>query len=273
MDTVASISLSALRSLVGTPRAPFVVDVRKPPAFDADPLMIASAVRRAHDAVAEWAGALPAGREVVVYCAHGHEVSQGAARALVALGVPARYLEGGIEDWKAASAPTIRKLADIGHGSIAATRWVTRERPKIDRVACPWLIRRFVDPLAAFDYVAPERVLDAARVNGAIPYDVPNVRFSHRGERCSFDAMLEDFALREPALDALAVIVRGADTAHLDLAPQAAGLLAVSLGLSRVHADDAAMLEAAMPVYDALYAWCRAQVSHGRGEPHRNYPS
>jgi rhodanese-related sulfurtransferase len=270
MDTVASISIPSLRSLLGTPRAPLVVDVRKPPAFDADPLMIASALRRSHDAVDEWAAGLPRGRDVVVYCVHGHEVSQGAARALAARGVSARYLEGGIEAWKAAGAPVMRKAPDIGHGSPAPTRWVTRERPKIDRVACPWLIRRFLDPLAAFDYVPPERVLDAARSTGAVPYDVPGVRFSHRGERCSFDAMLDDFALREPSLDALAVIVRGADTARLDLAPQAAGLLAVSLGLSRNFADDGDMLEAAMPVYDALYAWCR----EAQGEPHSwNYPS
>lgn len=270
MDTVASISVSSLRSLLGTPDAPLVVDVRKPPAFDADPLVIAAAIRRGHDTVAHWAAALPAGREVVVYCVHGHEVSQGAARALAGCGVNARYLEGGIEGWKAAGAPTVRKLPEIGHGSPVATRWVTRERPKIDRVACPWLVRRFVDPLAAFDYVPSVRVLDAARQRAAVPYDVPGVQFSHRGERCSFDAMLEDFQLREPALDALAVIVRGADTARLDLAPQAAGLLAVSLGLSRVYADDAAMLEAAMPVYDALYAWCR----EAQGEPHSwNYPS
>lgn len=270
MDTVASISLPALRSLIGTPRAPVVIDVRKPPAFDADPVMIASALRRAHDAVDQWAAALPRARDVVVYCVHGHEVSQGAARALAARGVPARYLEGGIEDWKAAGAPVVRRLPDIGHGSPAPTRWVTRERPKIDRVACPWLIRRFLDPHAEFDYVAPERVLDAARETGAVPYDVPGVRFSHRGERCSFDAMLEDFDLHDASLDALAVIVRGADTARLDLAPQAAGLLAVSLGLSRNFADDAAMLEAAMPVYDALYAWCR----EARDEPHSwNYPS
>jgi rhodanese-related sulfurtransferase len=270
MDTVASISVPTLRSLIGTPHAPLVVDVRKPPAFDADLAMIASALRCPHDAVAEWVAALPRGRDVVVYCVHGHEVSKGAARALAARGVPARYLEGGIEDWKSASAPVMRKAPDIGHGAGAATRWVTRERPKIDRVACPWLIRRFVDPLAAFDYVPPDEVLDAARATGAVPYDVPGVRFSHRGSRCSFDAMVEDFGLRDPALDALAIIVRGADTARLDLAPQAAGLLAVSLGLSRVHADDAAMLEAAMPVYDALYAWCR----EAQGEPHSwNYPS
>jgi rhodanese-related sulfurtransferase len=270
MDTVASISIPSLRSLLGTPRAPLVIDVRKPPAFDADPVMIASALRRAHDSVDAWAAALSRGRDVVVYCVHGHDVSQGAARALGVRGVPARYLEGGIEGWKAAGAPTMRKVQDIGHGAPAATRWVTRERPKIDRVACPWLVRRFLDPLAAFDYVPPERVIGAARETGAIPYDVPGVRFSHRGERCSFDAMIEDFGLRDPALNTLAVIVRGADTARLDLAPQAAGLLAVSLGLSRVHAEDAAMLEAAMPVYDALYAWCR----EAQGEAHSwNYPS
>jgi hypothetical protein len=167
----------------------------------------------------------------------------------------------------------VRKLSEIGHGSPAPTRWVTRERPKIDRVACPWLIRRFLDPLAAFDYVPADRVLGAAQDTGAVPYDVPGVRFSHRGERCSFDAMLDDFQLRDPALDALAVIVRGADTARLDLAPQAAGLLAVSRGLSRNFADDGEMLEAAMTVYDALYAWCRP-LGDGRGEPHgRNHPS
>ena len=270
MDTVASISVSTLRSLIGTPRAPLVVDVRKPPAFDADPVMIAAALRRPPDAVGAWAGALPAGRDVVVYCVHGHEVSQGAARALAAHGVTARYLEGGIEDWKSAGGPTVKKLAAIGHGAGTATRWATRARPKIDRIACPWLVRRFVDPLAAFDYVPPERVLDAARANAAVPYDVPGVQFTHRGSRCSFDAMIEDFGLRDPALDTLAVIVRGADTARPDLAPEAAGLLAVSLGLSRMHADDAAMLEAAMPVYDALYAWCR----EARGEPHSwNDPS
>jgi rhodanese-related sulfurtransferase len=264
VDTVAAIAPPALRTLIGTPRAPLVIDVRKPPAFVADPAMIASALRRPPDAVDDWAGALPRGRDVVVYCVHGHAVSQGAARALAAHGVTASYLEGGIEDWRSAGGPTVKKLAAIGHGAGAATRWVTRARPKIDRVACPWLVRRFVDPFATFDYVPPERVLDAAREAGAIPYDVPGVQFTHRGSRCSFDAMVEDFGLRDPALDTLAVIVRGADTAQLDLAPQAAGLLAVSLGLARNFADDHDMLEAAMPVYDALYAWCRA----AQGEPH-----
>jgi rhodanese-related sulfurtransferase len=269
MDTVASISVSALRTLLGTPRAPLVLDVRKEPAFAADPVMVASALRRPHDAVALWADALPPGRPVVAYCVHGHEVSWATAQALRARGFDARCLEGGIEAWRAADAPTVRKIPEAGHGTNARTRWVTRARPKIDRVACPWLVRRFIDPLAEFAYVPPDRVLESARETGAMPYDVPGVRFSHRGERCSFDAMIDDFALHDAALEALAAIVRGADTARLDLAPQAAGLLAVSLGLSRNFADDAAMLEAAMPVYDALYAWCR----EARDEPHsRNQP-
>lgn len=271
MDTaLPSITVPELFARRRSGAAPLVIDVRKNERFREAPDLVRGALRRDPLRVADWAKTLPASASAVVYCVHGHEVSQGVARALAARGVSARYLQGGIEDWKAAGAPTVRKLAEIGHWSTAATRWVTRERPKIDRVACPWLVRRFVDPLAAFDYVPPERVLDAARERKAVPYDVPGVQFSHRGERCSFDAMLEDFQLREPALDALAIIVRGADTARLDLAPQAAGLLAVSLGLSRNFADDAAMLEAAMPVYDALYAWCRET----QGEAHRgNYPS
>lgn len=269
MDTVTSISVSALRSLLGTPAAPLVLDVRKPPAFNADPLMIAGAVRRAHDAVDEWAGALARGRPVVAYCVHGHEVSQGVAKALRSRGIDARYLEGGAEAWHADGAPAVRKLAEVGNGTAAPTRWVTRERPKIDRVACPWLVRRFIDPLAEFAYAPHDEVIGRARAIGGVPFDLPGVRFSHRGERCSFDAIVEDFGVAAPGLDALATIVRGADTGRLDLAPQASGLLAVSLGLGRNFADDNALLEAAMPLYDALYAWCRdAQAeTHGWSFP------
>ena len=138
------------------------------------------------------------------------------------------------------------------------SQWVTRARPKIDRIACPWLIRRFIDREAAFLYVPTARVFAVARETGAIAYDIPGAEpFSHDGEKCSFDAVLKAFELSDPALDALAVIVRGADTARLDLAPQCAGLLAVSLGLSANFADDHEMLEHGMIVYDALYAWCR----------------
>ena len=137
-------------------------------------------------------------------------------------------------------------------------KWVTRERPKIDRIACPWLVARFVDPKAEFLYVPAGEVLTAAAEQGAIPYDIPNVELSHRGELCSFDAFLAKYDLTDPALKQLAVIVRGADTNRLDLAPQAAGLLAVSLGLSHNFADDHAMLAQGMVLYDAIYAWCRS---------------
>ena len=144
-------------------------------------------------------------------------------------------------------------------------KWVTRERPKIDRIACPWLIARFIDREPEFLFVPPGDVIAVARDRGAIPYDVPNVELSHVGELCSFDAFLRKYRLGgDPSLAELAVIVRGADTARPDLAPQAAGLLAVSLGLSHLYRDDQEMLKHGMVVYDALYAWCR----NVRGETH-----
>jgi len=144
-------------------------------------------------------------------------------------------------------------------------KWVTRERPKIDRIACPWLIARFIDQAPEFLYVSPADVLRVAAETGAIPYDVVGVELSHVGERCSFDALCAKYRLGDPALQQLAVIVRGADTDRLDLAPQCAGLLAVSLGLSRVFGDDQEMLRHGMVLYDALYAWCRdaRQERHG----------
>ena len=136
-------------------------------------------------------------------------------------------------------------------------KWVTRERPKIDRIACPWLIQRFIDPAAEFLYVPAGEVLRVAAETGATPYDIPGVEMSHVGELCSFDAFLSQHRLDDPALARLAAIVRGADTSRPDLTPQSAGLYAISLGLSRVFADDHEMLRHGMVVYDALYAWCR----------------
>jgi hypothetical protein len=135
-------------------------------------------------------------------------------------------------------------------------RWVTREHPKIDRIACPWLILRFIDAKAEFLYVPAERVIAVCKETGAIPYDVPGVELTHVGELCSFDAFLAKFHLEEPALARVAIIVRGADTARLDLAPQSAGLYAISLGLSAVLPDDHEMLRHGLVMYDALYAWC-----------------
>jgi len=221
--------------------------------------MISGALRRDAEGVSSWAGEPPKASNVVVYCIHGHEVSQGAARALAERGIAARYLEGGIEEgWKAAGGAIDPKPAG------GSTRWVTRERPKFDRIACPWLITRFIDKSAEFLYVPAKTVLEAARRENAVPYDIPDVAFAHEGERCSFDAFLKHYRLMDPALDRLAVIVRGADTARLDLAPQAAGLGAISLGLSRLYADDYEMLKHGTVMYDALYAWCK----EGQDETH-----
>jgi hypothetical protein len=146
-------------------------------------------------------------------------------------------------------------------------KWITRERPKIDRIACPWLVARFIDQEAEFLYVPAERVLSEARRTGAVPYDIPGVELSHEGDRCSFDAFIAKYRLDDPALRQMALIVRGADTSRLDLTPQSAGLYAISLGLSHNHADDHEMLRHGLVMYEALYAWCRAC----QGEAH-NWP-
>jgi len=248
-----SITAAELKSALAGKQAPLVIDVRRSPAFRAAPDMAAGALRRDPAEVASWSRELPRASSVVVYCVHGHEVSQNAAQALRDAGMAARYLEGGLEEgWKAAAGELLSKPKE------AASRWVTRERPKIDRIACPWLVSRFIDPEAEFLYVPSKEVLRTAKEQTATPYDVPDVHFSHDGELCSFDAFLKIYRLTEdPALARLAVIVRGADTARMELAPQAAGLLAVSLGLSRNFKDDHEMLKHGMVVYDALYAWCR----------------
>jgi rhodanese-related sulfurtransferase len=255
----ASISPSDLRAAAGSEPAPLIIDVRREAAFRAAPAMIAGALRRDPESVSRWAPELPAASSVIVYCVHGHEVSQNAAAELGR----ARYLEGGFDSWTESGFPLARK--PVG----AATRWVTRERPKIDRIACPWLIHRFVDPGAEFVYVAAKEVLEVGKRTDAVPYDVPDVEFSHDGEHCSFDAFLKAYHLQDPALAQLAVIVRGADTARLDLAPQAAGLAAISLGLSRRFADDHEMLRHGMVVYDALYLWCK----QGQDEVHTWNPA
>jgi hypothetical protein len=154
-----------------------------------------------------------------------------------------------------------------------SSRWVTRERPKIDRIACPWLIRRFIDAHAEFHYVPADRVLAAAEELDATPYDIPGVQFSHNGDLCSFDAFLKKYELIDPALHRVAVIVRGADTSRLDLTPQSAGLYAISLGLSAIFTDDHQMLEHGMVVYDALYAWCSRLQDETHSWPPAGYPA
>ncbi len=216
------------------------------PAFDADPQTIPGAIRCAPDGRrGHRGGALEPWRPVIVYCVHGHEVGRDAAAALRAQGLDARHLEGGLEAWRAAGFAT--------RAWRAPTRWVTRARPKIDRIACPWLIRRFVDPAAEIFYVPSAEVRAFAAEHGATPYDMPDVKYRHVGAECSFDAFIRLHALDDPALAQLATIVRGADTSALAARAGGAGLLAVSRGLSALFTDDHAMLKWGMLVYDALY--------------------
>ncbi len=201
-----------------------------------------------------------AGSPVVVVDADGSGPAVAAAAILRSEGVAADVLDGGFAAWRANALPVVRLARLPARHDDGRTWWITRARPKVDRIACPWLIRRFVDPEARFLFVAPGEVLSVAAQQRAEPFDVADegVYWSHRGERCTFDVMVEGFGLdtHEPLLR-LAAIVRGADTDRLDLVPEAAGLLAISLGLSRIHSDDHVQLEAGMAVYDALYRWCR----------------
>ncbi|HVE53126.1 MAG TPA: chromate resistance protein ChrB domain-containing protein [Ramlibacter sp.] len=277
MDTaLPAISPAELIARLGRADAPLLLDVRRRQRFDPAETILPGACYCAPEDVAAFARR-EAPREVAAYCVYGHEVSHAAVRTLRECGWNARYLEGGIEGgetgvdrledigrWRATPLPRITKRRDLGVTGERPSRWITRARPKIDRIACPWLVLRFIDPRAQFFYVPAEQVLEQARKLDAVAYDVEGAPITHVWERCSFDALLQAFGLRLPALDVLATIVRGADTSRLDLAAQSGGLLALSLGLSRLHADDHAMLQAALSMYDALYAWC----SEGRDEAH-----
>lgn len=261
MPAINTIPLDKLARLIGVPKGPAIIDVRSDEAFAAAPSLIPGAVRRPAPDVARWASEFR-GRSAVVHCRKGLELSQGVAAWLRHEGIPAEALDGGAEAWAAAGLPMVPAAKLPPPDSRGRTVWVTRSRPKVDRIACPWLIRRFVDRDAVFLFVAPSEVRAVAERFGAAPFDVEGVFWSHRGEHCTFDVMVRELGLSGiPALEHLAAIVRGADTATPEIAPQAAGLLAVSLGLSRMYADDLEQLEAGMIVYDAFYRWCRDAVN------------
>ena len=267
MSSYTSISSEKLARLIGTPHAPALVDVRTDEDFAADPRLIPGAIRRSHHDVDDWAGSV-VGRSVVVICHRGQKLSEGAAAWLRHAGIAAEILDGGFAGWATAGLPLVPAARLPSRDAHGRTVWVTRARPKIDRIACPWLIRRFVDPGAVFLFVAPSEVEAVGERFNAAPFDIENVFWSHRGELCTFDVMVEEFGLATPALLRLAQIVRAADTARLDLSPEAPGLLAASLGLSRMFDDDLAQLDAGMAVYDAFYRWCRDAT----GETH-NWPT
>jgi len=232
--------------------APLLIDVRREAAFRAAPDMAAGALRRDPATVDSWAAELPPSARIAVYCVHGHEISQNVAKSLRSRGLEAVFVEDGIEEGlRAVASEMMAKPADAG------TRWITRERPKVDRIACPWLITRFIDRHAEFLYVPAAEVKTRAAAGNATAYDVADCAFTHDGPRCSFDAFIQTYRLTDPALLQLADIVRGADTGHPEITPQSAGLVALSQGLSRLISDDHAQLQQGMVLYDALYLWCR----------------
>jgi rhodanese-related sulfurtransferase len=266
MSSINSISADKLARLIGMPKRPALLDVRADEDYAADPRFVPGSVRRAHDSIDEWAAEFRGGSAIVI-CQDGLQLSNGVAALLRVSGVPAEALEDGFAGWLKGGLPLVRAGRLPSRNRQGRTLWVTRERPKIDRIACPWLIRRFVDPAALFMFVAPSEVAAVAEKFGAAPFDIEGVFWSHRGEACTFDAMIEEFGLASPALLRLASIVRAADTARLDLAPEAPGLLAASLGLSRMYADDLEQLEAGLALYDAFYRWCRDATNETHNWP------
>ena len=264
------ISPKDLWNAIATREAPQLVDVRRRDAYQKSPHLLPGALWRDAANVASWKGDFNPARPMVVACKAGHEMSQSAVAQLRVDGIDAQVLEGGYEGWEKAGLPLIAKAELERLAPRSPSVWVTRRRPKIDRIACPWLIRRFLDPKAQILFVDPDQVVSVARETGGVPFDIKDVELSHVGERCSFDTMLELFALEsEPSLARLALIVRGADTARPDIAAEAAGLHAVSLGLSALAGDDDhGLLKRGFIVYDALFAWLRFAA-----EERHNWPA
>jgi rhodanese-related sulfurtransferase len=264
------ISPHDLWSLIGSANAPQVIDVCRREVLDASSGMIPNSVWHGPGPAAVWLATIAPTREVVLTCKAGHNLSQATASELRGQGINARVLEGGREGWAANALPFVSRAALTRFAPTRPSLWVTRRRPKIDRVACPWLIRRFIDPDARFLFVDPEWVAKVAEDMGAIPFDIEGVELSHEGERCSFDTLLKVFGLEDASdLARLALVVRGADTARPDLAPEAAGLHAISLGLSALAGDDDhGLLHKGFMVYDALYAWLRFAT-----EERHNWPA
>jgi rhodanese-related sulfurtransferase len=264
MPAPTEISVAQLSRIIGLPGAPLLVDVCPSDDGDLERRLLPTARPLKAESVSRWAHSF-SGRRVIVYCRDGGDISQGTAAWLRHAGIDAQTLEGGFEVWQQAEQPCLRTRRLPDRDEAGRTTWVTRTRPKIVRIACPWLIRRFIDPTAVFLYVSPSEVAAVAARFGATPFDSGDGLWNDRSDACTFDVMLEEFNLRTEPLSRLAKIVRGADTGRSDLTPQSGGLLAISLGYSRMFRDDLAQLDAAMPVYDSLYRWCRdgTEETHG----------
>ncbi|MDP2297855.1 MAG: chromate resistance protein [Pseudolabrys sp.] len=264
-----SISPQELWNMMATPHAPQLIDVRRRDIYESVAGLLPASRWCEPTALADWIDTLDRGRPIVIACKAGKELSQFIAAELRAAGYDAAMLAGGQAAWLDAQLPTIDRATTDRIMPRRPSAWITRRRPKIDRIACPWLIRRFIDADAKFLFVDPDYVEAAAAEFGGIPFDIPNVEISHEGERCSFDTLLKLFGLEsEPSLAQLALIVRGADTARPDLAPEAAGLHAVSLGLSALAGDDDhGLLRHGFVIYDALFAWLRFAASERHNWP------
>ncbi|MFT4961781.1 MAG: rhodanese-related sulfurtransferase [Paracoccaceae bacterium] len=260
------ITVPQLLRLIGTPDAPVIVDISIDPDFADDPYLIPGSFRHPHTDLPGLVDRI-AGRPCVITCQRGIKLSQGIVAWWCSDGHSAEYLSGGMYGWRDHKDTQRIPAAALPTPIAGSTLWVTRHRPKIDRIACPWLIRRFVDPQARFLFVSPVEVSGVADRFNATPFDIENVFWSHRGDKCTFDTMIDEFELHSPAMDRLAQVVRAADTDSHDLAPQAAGLLAISVGLSRQYKDDTKQLEAGMAIYDALYRWARDGFDEGHDWP------
>ncbi len=244
----SSISLSRLHASAA---APIVFDVRREEDLETSNRLIVSACRRSPEGLEEWARDLPRDR-LIVLCAHGREVSQKTAAALRAIGLASVYLEGGIADWVRQGLPARREIETVSY------KWMTRKRPKIDRIACPWLIRRFIDPNAQFLYVPTEKVIGLAKELGATPYHIAGAELAHEGDRCLVDTIIRIYEIADAPLAHLPKIVRGVDTSRHDLSPQCGGLFAIALGLSANFPNDHEMPAHGTVMCDALYTWCRS---------------
>ena len=256
MTSPTEMTVAQLARRIGTPDAPAIIDICIDEDFNLDPRLLPGSHRRDFKSVNAWAQAYK-GKSVVVVCHKGKKLSQGVAAWLRHEGIDAQSLDGGVVAWREAGQMLIKLDKLPPRDAQGRTVWVTRQRPKIDRIACPWLIKRFIDPVAVFLFVAPAEVSAVAERFNATPFDIDGIFWSHRGETCTFDTLMTEFGLTSPPLLHLARIVRGADTARPDLEPECAGLLAASLGYSRMFKDDLAQLDAAMPLYDSFYRWCR----------------
>lgn len=257
MSSINTISPEKLLRLIGVAHCPALIDLRSDEERPSDPRFIPGAVRHSSATAVEWAGEF-LGRAVVVIDQKGGSAGEGVAAWLRHAGADsADLLTGGHLAWAQSGRPLVPAAALPPRDAQGRTVWVTRSRPKVDRIACPWLIRRFVDPNDVLLFVSAAEIRGVAERFSAAPFDVEGTFWSHRGERCTFDTMLDEWGLGTEPLQRLAAIVRSADTARLDIAPEAAGLLAASLGLSGMYSDDLEQLEAGMALYDSFYRWCR----------------